>query len=165
MIYIFIIISLTAIDQITKYMIYEESLGIVGYSIPIISNFFHITYIENHGGIFGLFQGRINVFTAVSTLLIIYIVATEYKNFNKYSKLTKIGISIIAAGALGNMIDRFFRGYVIDMIDIQGIWPFIFNVADMYIHIGVYLILIDQFILKNYLKNLSKKNSKINKKR
>lgn len=148
MLYIFIIISLTAIDQITKYAIYKESLGIVGYSIPVIPNFFHITYVENHGGIFGLFQGRINVFTAISTVLIIYVILTEYKNFTKYSKLTKIGISIISAGALGNMIDRFFRGYVIDMIDIQGVWHFVFNVADMYIHIGLYMILVDQFILK-----------------
>ena len=76
---------------------------------------------------------------------------TELKNFSKYSNLTKIGVLFIVAGALGNMFDRFFRGYVIDMIDFRTIWSFIFNVADMYIHIGVYLIVI-AYILKRRKK-------------
>ena len=149
MLYILIIVVLTITDQITKYIMVQVSGGEIGYSIPVIRNFLHFTYVENHGGIFGLFQGKINVFTAVSVILIIYVIMTEYKNFKNYTKWTKIGISVIAAGAAGNMADRIFRGFVVDMIDFNGIWSFVFNVADMYVHIGIYIIAID-YAVRNY---------------
>ena len=150
--YIIIILILTGIDQITKQLMYHAAMGKIGFSIPIVNKFFHLTYVENHGGIFGLYQGKINIFTILSTVLIVYIVITEYKNFKNYSKWTKIGIAVVAAGAAGNMIDRIFRKYVIDMIDFRGIWPFIFNVADMYVHIGIYIIVID-YLVKKYKKS------------
>lgn len=152
MLYIAIIVILTIIDQITKYLILTVSNGEIGYSIPIIPNFFHITYVENHGMIFGLAQGKINIVTIFSICLIGYIIVTELKNFKNYTKWTKIGIAVIAAGALGNMIDRLFRHFVIDMVDFRGLWPFIFNVADMYVHIGIYIIAID-YIMRTYRKN------------
>ena len=151
MIYIVIIVVLTIIDQITKYQMVAVSNGQIGYSLPVIQDFFHLTYVENHGGIFGLFQGKINVFTFFSVLLIAYIIWTEAKNWKTYTKLTKIGISIVGAGALGNMIDRFARGFVVDMIDFNGLWHFVFNVADMYVHIGIYIIIID-YLVKKYKK-------------
>ena len=151
MLYIAIIVILTAIDQITKYMMIQVSGGRIGYSIPIIQNFFHFTYVENHGGIFGLFQGKINMFTAISIILIIYVIITEFKNFKNYTKWTKIGVSVIASGAAGNMADRIFRGFVVDMIDFNGIWMFIFNVADMYVHIGIYIIALD-YAVRSYKK-------------
>jgi signal peptidase II len=148
MLYVVILVVLAAIDQITKQAMYQAAHGHIGFSIPIIKNFFNLTYVENHGGIFGLFQGKINLFTIGSLILIGYIVATEIKNFKNYTKWTKIGISIVAAGALGNMIDRVFRNFVIDMIDFRGIWNFVFNVADMYVHIGIYIIVIDYLVRK-----------------
>lgn len=147
-----IILVLTLFDQVTKYMIYQAAKGQVGFSIPIIKNFLHITYVENHGMIFGLAQGKINLVTIFSTLLIIFIIFSEYKNFKDYTKWTKVGISIIAAGALGNMIDRVARNFVIDMIDFRGIWNFVFNVADMYVHIGIYIIVIDYLVRKYKMK-------------
>ena len=150
--YIIIILVLAALDQITKQLMYNIAGGMQGFSIPLIKNFFHLTYVENHGGVFGLLQGKINLFTIASTVLIIYVIAMEYKNFKNYSKWTKIGVAVIAAGALGNMIDRIFRGYVIDMIDFRGIWVFVFNVADMYVHIGIYIIVIDYLVRKYKMK-------------
>ena len=153
MLYIIIITVLTLIDQFTKSEMLSVADGSIGYSIPVITGFFHFTYVENHGGIFGLFQGKIGVFTVVSLLLLGYIVFTEYKNFKNYTKWTKIGVSIIAAGAIGNMIDRIFRGFVVDMIDFNGLWHFVFNVADMYVHIGIYIIVIDYLVRKHMEKN------------
>ena len=143
---IILILVLTAIDQLSKLYMYNMSGGEIGYSIPIINDFFHLTYIENHGGIFGVFQGKINYFTIISIVLIAYVVITEIKNFKKYKFPIKLGISIITAGALGNMIDRIFRGFVIDMIDFRGIWGYIFNLADVYINIGVILMIINSII-------------------
>ncbi len=155
MYYILIIIVLTAIDQFTKYEMLRVSGGQVGYSIPIIENFFHLTYVENRGAIFGIQQGRIHLFTILSLVLIGYIVVTEFKNYKNYTRWTKVGVSVVAAGAAGNMIDRIFRHFVIDMIDFNGIWGFVFNVADMYVHIGIYIIIID-YLVRRYSE---KKNS------
>ena len=154
---IILILVLTAIDQLSKLYMYNMSGGEIGYSIPIINDFFHLTYIENHGGIFGVFQGKINYFTIISIVLIAYVVITEIKNFKKYKFPIKLGISIITAGALGNMIDRIFRGFVIDMIDFRGIWGFIFNIADTHIHIGLYIILFT--LIKDEYEKM-KKNKK-----
>ncbi|CAM3088176.1 signal peptidase II [Streptobacillus ratti] len=148
--YIFLILIymvLVFIDQFTKHLMYVISNAQIGYSIPVLGDFFKLTYIENHGGVFGTFQGHIIVFTIISTLLITYIIYTEWENFLKADLIRKIAIIFIASGATGNMIDRFFRGYVIDMIDFRGIWQFIFNVADVYIHIGIYILII-MYLLK-----------------
>ena len=153
MLYIIIIIVLTGIDQYTKYEMFRIAQGQHGYSIPVLKDFFNFTYVENHGGIFGLFPGKINLFTIASIILIAYVVFTEFKNFKNYTKWTRTGISIIAAGALGNMADRIFRGFVIDMIDFRGIWSFVFNVADMYVHIGIYIIVIDYLLRKRKRKS------------
>ncbi|WP_073508336.1 signal peptidase II [Streptobacillus notomytis] len=148
--YIFLIliyIVLVFIDQITKHLMYVISNAQIGYSIYVLGDFFKLTYIENHGGVFGIFQGHIIVFTIISTLLITYIIYTEWHNFLKADFIKKIAIIFIASGATGNMIDRFFRGYVIDMIDFRGIWQFIFNVADLYVHIGIYILIL-MYLLK-----------------
>lgn len=143
--YILLILLYVALvfgDQLTKQVMYVVSNGQIGYSIPVLGDFFKFTYIENHGGVFGLFQGHIIVFTIISSILITYILYTEWKNFLKADLIKKIAIIFIAAGATGNMFDRFFRGFVIDMIDFRGIWQFIFNVADVYIHIGIYILVL-----------------------
>ena len=92
---IILILVLTAIDQLSKLYMYNMSGGEIGYSIPIINDFFHLTYIENHGGIFGVFQGKINYFTIISIVLIAYVVITEIKNFKKYKFPIKLGILLV----------------------------------------------------------------------
>lgn len=146
-IYILFIILLTLVDQLSKIAIRLLSNGVSGYSIRVFGDFLRFTYIENHGGIFGIFQGHIIIFTIISLVLMIYVYKTELKNFSEYSESKKIAACFIISGALGNMIDRIFRGYVIDMIDFRTIWSFIFNVADVYIHIGIYILLIS-YLLK-----------------
>lgn len=146
-IYILFIILLTLVDQLSKIAIKLLSNGVSGYSIRVFGDFLRFTYIENHGGIFGIFQGHIIIFTIISLVLMVYVYKTELKNFSEYSESKKIAACFIISGALGNMIDRIFRGYVIDMIDFRTIWSFIFNVADVYIHIGIYILLIS-YLLK-----------------
>ena len=143
-------VLLVLFDQLTKQFMYNISGGNIGYSINILGDFLKFTYVENHGGIFGLFQGSIIAFTIISTLLIIYLLYTETKNFLNTNIINKIGVIVIASGATGNMIDRYLRGFVIDMIDFRGIWSFVFNVADAYIHIGIYILVV-YYLLSNYV--------------
>lgn len=149
-IYILFITVLVLFDQLTKELMYIHNLYNVNTSISLFKkDFLLLTYIENHGGIFGIFQGHIRWFTFISLLLIIYIVYSEYNNLSKYSTTTKIAICFLASGAIGNMLDRLFRGFVIDMINFQYIWKFVFNVADMYIHIGIYILIIYNILKKD----------------
>lgn len=148
-------VLLVLFDQLTKQFMYNISGGNIGYSINILGDFLKFTYVENHGGIFGLFQGSIIAFTIISTLLIIYLLYTETKNFLNTNIINKIGVIFIASGATGNMIDRYLRGFVIDMIDFRGIWSFVFNVADAYIHIGIYILVV-YYLLSNYVLKKTK---------
>lgn len=146
--YLIGIVGLVLLDQLTKIQI--ENNFFVGDTIEIISNFFHITYVQNRGIAFGVFQGKINAISIATTIAIIGIIIYFFKNFKKIEVIERIAYMVIISGAIGNMIDRIFRGYVVDMLDFRGIWQYVFNLADVYINIGVALIFLDILLkLKN----------------
>ncbi|WP_027128250.1 signal peptidase II [Fusobacterium perfoetens] len=142
--YLIGIVGLVFLDQLTKIQI--ENNFFIGDSLAIIQDFFHITYVQNRGIAFGIFQGKINLISVFTVIAIIGIIYYFIKTFKKSSFLEKLAYMLIISGAVGNMIDRIFRGYVVDMIDFRGIWSFVFNMADVYINIGVAVILLDMFI-------------------
>ena len=144
MIYIFLFLILLIIDQYSKFIVHG-TLN-VGDTIPIIDNFFNLTYVQNRGVAFGLFQGKIDIVSILAIVAIGLILFYFCKNFKKISFLERIAYTMIFAGAVGNMIDRLFRGFVVDMLDFRGIWSFIFNFADVWINIGVILIIIEHLI-------------------
>ena len=81
--------------------------------------------------------------TAFSFLLICFLVYLLIKKFNTLNSTILIAISIILGGGISNLIDRLFRGYVIDYIDINNIFEYpVFNLADIFIVCGVILIVI-----------------------
>ena len=141
MIYIFLFLILLIIDQYSKFIVHGTLY--VGDTIPIIDNFFNLTYVQNRGVAFGLFQGKIDIVSILALVAIGLILFYFCKNFKKISFLERIAYTMIFAGAIGNMIDRLFRGFVIDMLDFRGIWSFIFNFADVWINIGVILIIVE----------------------
>lgn len=151
--YLIGIVGLVLLDQLTKIQI--ENNFFVGDTIEVISNFFHITYVQNRGIAFGIFQGKINAISIATTIAIIGIIIYFFKNFKKIEFVERIAYMVIISGAIGNMIDRIFRGYVVDMLDFRGIWQYVFNLADVYINIGVALIFLD-ILLK--LKNKESQN-------
>ncbi len=128
-------------DQLTKYII---KINIALYdNIIVIKNFFNITHILNPGGAFGFFASsspgvRKFVFLFVSSivaLLILWFYKKSAKNFIFLS----IGLALIFGGAVGNLIDRFIYGKVLDFLDFyMGTyhWP-AFNMADSAITIGM----------------------------
>ncbi|MDW7759107.1 MAG: signal peptidase II [Acidobacteriota bacterium] len=133
-----------AADQITKHIV-DRTVALYD-SITVIPGFFNISRIHNKGAIFG-FLGRSDnplvflLLKAASIAALIFVVVYFLKT-PPSEKGTRISLSLIAAGALGNQIDRWFRGYVIDFLDfhIRGRhWPF-FNVADSCITVGALLL-------------------------
>lgn len=146
---IFIIVLATlSLDQLTKFLITKNLFQ--NQSIPIIKGIFHITLVHNRGAAFGILKNQIPLFiiTSLFAIILIYFNLKE----NKQSKSYSIVLSLILAGALGNLIDRLFFGYVIDFLDFR-IWP-VFNVADSAITIGAILLGWSILFKKNVSRNL-----------
>lgn len=146
MIYIVLILILVGADQLSKYLI--DSYMLEGETLPIINDFFHLTYVKNRGIAFGMFQGKLDIISIATIIAIVAIAYYLYKERNKLSMIEKMGFIYILAGAIGNMIDRAFRGFVVDMVDFRGVWSYVFNLADVWINIGVVFVLLDQSILR-----------------
>lgn len=136
---------LITIDQIFKYYILINKENLPNNIINGVLNF---TYCENRGIAFGIGQGGAKIFALITLLIIIVALIYIAFKFNKLKGLTVFGIALVISGGIGNLIDRLFRGYVIDYIDFSEIVDFpIFNFADICIVVGVIIIGI------SYLKN------------
>lgn len=139
---IVIIAFCIGLDQITK-VIARSYLAPRG-SVTVIKNFFKFTYVENRGGAWGIFGGNLWLFiiiTIASLAFMIYLM----KDFNlKTNPLYSIALVLVIAGAIGNFIDRIIFKYVTDFLDfyIFGYDFPVFNVADICITIGVFMLLI-----------------------
>ncbi len=140
---VFIIIDLISKYIIDKYLTLNES-------IKIIKGFLNITYVRNTGVAFSMFNDSKYFILIISTLIIIGIIYYVYKNKSQ-NKLETIGYSLVLGGAIGNLIDRIFKGYVIDFIDVK-IFSYdypIFNLADTFIVVGVLLLIVCAWRCKN----------------
>ncbi len=135
MYFYFPLLAFLALDQLVKYLVRSQMT--MGQSIPIISGIFHLTYIENPGAAFGILANQRLLFlllTAVITGIMFYL----YLHLKNKNSLAAFSFGLVISGALGNFIDRFFRGTVTDFFDFQ-IWP-IFNIADICICVGLALL-------------------------
>lgn len=137
------------IDRITKYLVVENMQ--LGEAIPIIKDFFYITYIKNSGAAFGLLAQKTVFFILVTIAILLVIIYLNY-SFARKDRLLSSTFGLVFGGAVGNLIDRVQSGLVIDFIDFRGIWPYIFNAADSAIVIGM-LLLAWQIIISDKLKD------------
>lgn len=128
-------------DIITKQLVQKHLIE--HQSLQLLPNFLSITFVKNKGVAFSILDGFMPLIIIITTIIIIFIL--KYISTIKRNNLENISYGLILGGALGNLIDRIFYGYVIDFIDIKIInynYP-IFNLADTLIVIGVVLILIN----------------------
>lgn len=129
---ILLIAVLIAIDQFTKYIAVVRLKDKPAY--PIINGVLEFNYLENHGAAFGMLQNQRVFFIFVEVIVLGVIAYVLYKapTNKKYIRMHLL-LSLIAAGAIGNMIDRIRLNYVVDFIYIVLINFPIFNLADMYV--------------------------------
>ena len=146
---LFILFLLVSADLLVKSFVYEN---IQLNSFINILPFLEITHIHNYGISFGLLSGLISK----EIIIIISLIITSiifYLFIKSFDKIEKWGLLIIIAGAISNIVDRALNDYVLDFIHLQYnnyYWP-AFNFADIYITIGVLLILYKAIIdLKKY---------------
>ncbi len=129
-----LILILVFLDQLTKFLIRKNF--ILGESKPVTS-FFSLTYIHNTGIAFGLFQSEkfSNIFFIIIAAIVIFLFYIWRNQIYLYGgKFAKIGLTLVWAGAFGNLIDRIFIGKVVDFLDFH-FWP-VFNLADSCITTG-----------------------------
>ena len=139
MILCLIIMALTIIaDQATKLLTLEF---LTDAPMKLIPEVLHLTYVENKGAAFGMLADHRWVFIVISTVaiaaLVVYLFIKKPKD-----KLLCVSLALIAGGGIGNMIDRIFRGFVVDMIDVTCINFYVFNVADSAVCIGCGLLIL-----------------------
>ena len=142
------------IDQITKIAV-DRSMQLFD-SIPIVENFFHITYVRNKGAAFSFLSNaswRLPFFITVSMVAAI-VILVAFRRLRDDQKLAHTSLAMIFSGAVGNLIDRVRLGEVIDFLDAHWYrhhWP-AFNVADSLICVGVFLLAIDMILEEKRLK-------------
>lgn len=141
-----IIAALVIFDQLTKILVAGNM--VLYESIPVIPKLFSLTYIHNYGAAWGMFSEHRWVFLIITAVALIIMPIILYR-YRKLHFLFGFSLSMILAGAIGNMIDRVFLGYVVDFIEAVFIDFPIFNVADICVVVGavlmaIYLIFLDK---------------------
>lgn len=141
----FITAVLTLIDQLTKIWMVDIAQGIEGKGIVVIKNVLNFTYLKNDGASMGLFGGQ-RVPLIIMTLVIFAAGIYYFVKKRPDNWLLLSAVSLVASGAVGNLIDRITLGYVRDFIDLQFINFYIFNFADCAICVGAALLIIYAFL-------------------
>lgn len=142
-----VIALLIAADQIIKIWVLHYLAG--NPSQLVIPHLLQLTYVENRGAAFGILQGRAGILS-ISTLaiIIVLLVLLIRKKFHK-NLLAMWCVALIIAGGAGNLIDRIFRGFVVDYLDISPLFHFpVFNLADCCVVIGTFLLMFYLFFLE-----------------
>ena len=136
MLYYILSIVLVVIDQIVK--IWVRSAIPLGQSIPFIPYLMDLTYTQNTGAAFSSCSGMTWLLTLVSLVCSAGVAYLMWKNFFP-GKWGRLSLSLILAGAVGNLIDRALLGYVTDMFETTFINFAVFNVADICVVVGGFL--------------------------
>jgi len=149
--YFFLVLLIFILDRISKLWIIsifnsENNLEIK------VSSFINLNLIWNKGIAFGLFSYGEKFEYNLLTGLIIIIIAIVFWMIIKTKGLEKYGFLMILGGALGNIFDRLYYSAVPDFIDIyyKNFHWFVFNVADIFITVGVLMLIINEITVKNY---------------
>jgi signal peptidase II len=134
------------LDRISK-MWAQQFLTVNG-DVVIINNVFSFAYLENRGAAFGILQNKQNILAVITFFVLCFIIFYLIK-YKPQSKILRISLSLIISGAIGNMIDRVAKRYVVDFIlfHYKNVYYFpTFNVADMMVVIGTFLMAV--YVLK-----------------
>jgi len=134
------VLAIVLFDRLSKN--FFSGLLDLNESISFIPNFLRFTLVHNTGIAFGFFKDCGAVFIIIPVILTGLLVYNVYyyRHSPNLSRIYIVAFSLILGGAIGNLIDRIFLGYVIDFIDFR-VWP-VFNVADSAITIGAAIILL-----------------------
>ncbi len=131
-------LGIVVIDQIIKIIAIKHLAPIS--TFPIIKDVLHLTYVENRGAAFGIFQNQKWFLIGVTGIFLVVMLILLIKKKFSSSKLLVFTMASIIAGGIGNLIDRVFRGFVVDYIDFRLINFAVFNFADCCVVVGTFFL-------------------------
>lgn len=144
-------VLIIGLDQLTKWWITQEFT--LGMTIPVIHDFFNLTYVQNKGAAFGLLAQAHPSFRVPFFIIVPFAalgsIAYVFRRLPDHDYRMATAFSLVISGAIGNLIDRLFLGYVVDFLDFHWKWTYhfpAFNVADSAICVGVGFLMLDLFI-------------------
>ena len=146
----FLFLTLVILDQITKALVINFFNL---YDSVVLLPMINLTFVVNYGFAFGLLNNPSLNQILVSLVILAIIIYFLYLLIKTQDKIFQLTLTLILAGALGNFIDRIFRGFVIDFIDIyigKYHWP-AFNIADSCITVGFVVLMINILFLNKKL--------------
>ncbi|WP_323841673.1 MULTISPECIES: signal peptidase II [unclassified Moraxella] len=150
--YYFLAFIVLLFDQVTKY--YFNATFTLYQTVDVLPPVLNWTLAYNHGAAFSFLadqNGWQKWFFAILGLLVIGFVIVHLRKIPKSAKVLSLGLAMVLGGALGNVIDRFLHGYVIDFIHVHyaNVWHYpIFNVADIGLCVGMTLVIWDMLFLE-----------------
>ena len=145
--YVVLAALLVALDQLVKYLVLTYIP--LGGHVPFIPYLMELTYVQNTGAAFSIFSEHTWLLALVSLAMSVVLALALWKNFFRHP-LGKVTLTLLLAGAVGNLIDRAFRGFVVDMFNVLFMNFAVFNVADICVVVGgiaaglYYLFLMDK---------------------
>jgi signal peptidase II len=142
------------VDQLTKAWVLDTlGLRIEGMQHPVLDPIFNITLVHNQGVSFGLFgDGSARWMLSIFSVVVASVLGWWALKADRRLLITAIGL--VMGGAIGNVIDRIRFGFVVDFLDFSGtgFFPWVFNVADSAITIGVALLILDSLLSERAAK-------------
>lgn len=160
-----IFIFFIAMDQLSKSLA-VNMLGQVGAVQSFIPHFIRFEYRENTGMAWGLLPNARVYFIIVTLILAAFLVFLLVRYRKLLPKLSKVALTVILSGAIGNLIDRIFLGYVRDFIAFDFIEFPVFNIADCCVTIGAVLLAVSLLLTKpgkDFIRQIDSNNKKSNK--
>jgi signal peptidase II len=133
---------LVGADQFVKLRVLADASMIAGQSVEVVPGLFYISYVENRGMAFGFLQGQTVILSIITGIVLLgllwYILSGKSGN-----RFITACVALILAGGAGNLVDRVFRGFVVDYLDFSALFGFpVFNLADCCVVVGTILLLL-----------------------
>lgn len=135
---ILLIASLVGIDQLIKFLVVNQ-LQPIGEKM-LIPGFIQLHYVENDGAMMGLMQGKTTFMIIAAAAVLIILFALIFSKKIKFGFLY-ICLVMVVSGGIGNIIDRIFRGFVVDYIEVLFVDFYVFNFADCLVTVSAFLII------------------------
>ena len=154
MLYAVLVVALVVLDQVVKFLV-RANIPLGG-DVPFLPHILQLTYVQNTGAAFSLLEEHTWILTIVSLVVsVLLVVLLVKKVFPR--PFAMAALSMVLAGAVGNLIDRALRGFVVDMFNVLFMNFAVFNVADICVVVGgiglgiYYLLLADKLEPKEAL--------------
>lgn len=140
-----IIVGGVVLDHLCKYWAILNLMG--QKSRVLIPALLDLTYVENTGAAFGILSGHPILLAVLSVIILVGITVYTLKKERRHP-VFMIAVAMIVSGAVGNLIDRVFRGYVVDFLEFSFFTFPVFNLADCLVVVGVCLLAIQVLFLE-----------------